>query len=780
MHPIIKINRSELIAVPAIHNRAVFAREVNYLCSNKETRPDAIAVELGPHVVRELVTWIKELGINKKTGTWLPCMLGLLLDNRFIHPDLGKNALNLQENTYKSLSDTSPDLLKKLLHYSDKYLIALSSTDSIIEAIRCAVELDIPVYGIDMDEISMKPDKVLLVEEPRYSSFNLLNYVSENETRAAETRDPYVDGRREYAMTARLKRIVNYHKKVLITGGIAHWGKIKELLSNPSVRPADILIPHTHLKFTRSVIHPSMAPAFMDYYPVMTTLYEKSRHFPGRNLNFSKDLPDTNKLCREILNRTYEEYFREYGTSHINGSDKNCIEKIPDFERLLANLSLVRQHHSPSMSDILDCSETMMPECFNGLLMSQLMNIDRPWASLKQFPDLPLISVMPRDHEDPANIAGIDNFRLTDTRKRNSGSWEIPGYEEESFTIHFHNSNSSPAYSSRVWNWSDDPFKKKRKSNYYVWVWPPCEALIFGTAYKASMIARTRSDDPSPAVFEGSLYNGLDIKATLRSVISGEKKIMIKKASAEKKIFTPDGKHPEPTVFIFSDDPSDLASAWSLLIAGTNLYRNVKNRSRFDNIVRAKGSCFISSISRVKDHEIPQSMRGHIDSFNILDGYTVFGNPCINARQAAQWLEDNDYNCCPVMTDTLITSLTCYYKKHFRMELSVTDWTSTLIQLAIPYAKERFVVIGPKTLRIPEKLNLEAGRRNISIDFLPLNFFSDFHVSEMRRRIMLRAGDPDGLTYPPEAEKAIGQKADKYFELLPLYMQLQLKKQINN
>ncbi|HBE40409.1 MAG TPA: hypothetical protein DDW27_04265, partial [Bacteroidales bacterium] len=115
MHPIIKINRSELIAVPAIHNRAVFAREVNYLCSNKETRPDAIAVELGPHVVRELVTWIKELGINKKTGTWLPCMLGLLLDNRFIHPDLGKNALNLQENTYKSLSDTSPDLLKKLL-----------------------------------------------------------------------------------------------------------------------------------------------------------------------------------------------------------------------------------------------------------------------------------------------------------------------------------------------------------------------------------------------------------------------------------------------------------------------------------------------------------------------------------------------------------------------------------------------------------------------------------------------------------------------------------------
>ena len=99
MYPVIKIRKCELIAVPAIHNRGVFAREVNYLCSDKETRPDAIAVELGPQIVCELVTWMKQLGINRRTGTWLPCMLGLLLDNRFIHPDMGKNAMNLQKNT---------------------------------------------------------------------------------------------------------------------------------------------------------------------------------------------------------------------------------------------------------------------------------------------------------------------------------------------------------------------------------------------------------------------------------------------------------------------------------------------------------------------------------------------------------------------------------------------------------------------------------------------------------------------------------------------------------
>lgn len=780
MYPIIKINNCELVAVPAIHNRAVFAREVNYLCSDKDTRPDAIAVELGPHIVYELVTWMKELGISRRAETGLPCMLGLLSDNRLIHPDLGESALNLQENTASSLPDISPDLLKKLLYYSDKYLTALSSTDSIIEAIRCSVELDIPVYGIDMDEMSMKPDTIHLVEEPVNSSFDLLNYVSENETRAAETRDPYVDGRREYVMSSRLKRIANYHNKVLFTGGIAHWVKIKELLADPSVRPADILVPYFPLKFKRNVIHPSMALAFMDKYPVITTLYEKSRHFPRKNLKYRFDLPDTNKLCRGILDRTYEEYHREYCTAHINGSDKSCIEKLPVFERLLSNLSLIRQHHSPSMSDIMECSESMMPDNFNGLLMSQLMNIERPWASMKNFPGLPLLSAMPRDVEAGENKSGLDHFRLTGPRKDNPVPWEIPGYEEESFTIHYHNSDSPAAYSSRIWSWSDDPFRNKNKSNYYVWVWPPCEALIYGTAYEASRIARTRSDEPYPAVFEGSLYNGLDIKATMRSVINGEKKIMIKKPSSEKKIFTPDGKHSEPAVFIFNEDPSGLTSTWSLLIAGTNLYRNVKNKTRFENLVREKGRSFISSISRVKNQEIPQSMRGHIDSINILDGYTVLGNPCINARQAAQWLEDNDYKCCPIMTDTLFTSLMSYYKKHFNIELSITDWTTSLIQIAIPYAKERFVVIGPKTFSIPEKLNAEAGRRNISIDFLPLSYFSDLHVSELRRRLLLKASDPDGLTYPPEAEKAIGQKADKYFELLPQYMQLQLKKQINN
>ena len=55
MEPTIAINASILRAVPAMHYRAVFAKEVNRLCAQEATRPDAIAVELGVHLVKEIV-----------------------------------------------------------------------------------------------------------------------------------------------------------------------------------------------------------------------------------------------------------------------------------------------------------------------------------------------------------------------------------------------------------------------------------------------------------------------------------------------------------------------------------------------------------------------------------------------------------------------------------------------------------------------------------------------------------------------------------------------------
>ena len=769
MFPFFEVNGSLLIAVPAIHYRAVFAREVNYLCSCKETRPDAVAVELGPHITYQILVWMKELVVSTSGKSILPCMLGILIKNRLIHPDYSDTALYLQEYFGKPLRNIPPLVLKQLLHFSDKYLVGLSSTDSIIEAVRCAVELDIPVYGVDMDEFSVKPEKRLLVKEPGISDFNLREYISENEITAAATRDPYVYGRREHVMVSRLKSILNRHKKVLFTGGLAHWSMIKGLLKNPDIRPADFLVPEIPLNFTRIILHPSIAVAFMDTYPIMTTIYEENRHNPSIKREYLSPLPEKSQLCKKILRRTYSKYFKSHGYDTSEEKVKNESHRIPDFERLLANLRMVHQRSSPSVTELLNCGDAMIPSGFNGILLNELMDIGRSWASPKQFPELPIISLFNDEEAEQNNTEHIDLFNLTENHHNKK-----PGV----FTVQFHNVNNPPERYFNLWKWDEEPEKHEREITPFSWVWPPCEALMIAIANEAAKMAVTRSNESVSSAFEGSLYNGLDIKGTIRSVIRGENKIYIKRPYSEKQTFSPDGKKPEPTVFIFSDNQDDINSEWMLFIGGKKIDSYVKDKVRYREIERKSGSYFISSIARMYYQEVPFHLRNYVYSIGILEGYTTFGNSCINSSQTAQWLEDNDYKCCPVMNNASIYSLAKYYKKLFNIELAFSDWKTTLIQIAIPFAKERFIVLAPRRFKIPERIYSEAKKRNVIIDLLPMEYFPDSYIAEMRKKIMLTAIYSDEFCHSSEIEKALGQKVDTHFELLPLYMQQQLKNPI--
>ncbi len=125
-------------------------------------------------------------------------------------------------------------------------------------------------------------------------------------------------------------------------------------------------------------------------------------------------------------------------------------------------------------------------------------------------------------------------------------------------------------------------------------------------------MAVTRSKEAIPEVFEGSLYDGLDIRATIRSATAGERKIYVRRTSSAKKLFTPDGKKPEPTVFIFESETSDNKAHWSLLIAGTTLRSYLKYKTEFDRVVQKYGGYFVSSISRVRYQPVPQLLSGYV------------------------------------------------------------------------------------------------------------------------------------------------------------------------
>jgi hypothetical protein len=169
-------------------------------------------------------------------------------------------------------------------------------------------------------------------------------------------------------------------------------------------------------------------------------------------------------------------------------------------------------------------------------------------------------------------------------------------------------------------------------------------------------------------------------------------------------------------------------------------------------------------------------MRPHVDGMSILEGITIFGNPCMNARQSAQWVEDNDFTCCPVSGSVTFTGLSRDYKSRYHMDIDPDDWQTALIQFAIPIAKERVVVVvAPSNFQLSRKLISEAKRMKKDLALVPLTSFPTAKISEVRKRHSARSSDPDGCKFPRETEIALGQSAEKYRNLLPVYMQNQLK-----
>ena len=771
---IIKLNESTLITVPSVHYRSAFAREVNQRCSDKTTRPDAIAVELNPHLVVDIANWMKELGIGPSKKVMLPCMLGVLVKNRLINPEYYNSALFLQKYFRKPLNEISSALQNHLLHFSDQYLIGLSSTDSIIEAIRCAVELDIPVFGVDMDEFAPGVNAKFLVEDTSNPEFKLSDYVAKNKKTATQMREPYADGRREYIMAARLKNILGKFKTVLFTGGLAHWEEIVGLLANPSIKPADFLISPKAPDFVHVLIHPKLAIPFMDVYPILTTHYEENRIHPLLNHDQIIHLKNIDVVFKNIMEQTYRQYFTEV-ESQQNDTSGNDRQKIPDFERLIEVMRIFKQQSYITMSTLLEVAHSMMSENFIQILGNQLMEIGRRWASPNDFPELPLISNAPTEQSGKNLCFPENKYQLIE--KQQNDQELISNYKKHSkpFLMTFYAANENDKQLLRFWRWPDESKEKSAKGSWNQWVWPPCEALLFGAAYEAAKIAVSESNEPESAVFEGSIYNGLDVKASVRSIINGERKIYIRKPSSSKKIFVPDGKKPEPTVFIF-ENSVEVNPHWTLLMGGTNMENHIKDKQKYDKIVNQYGSYFISSISLTQKAETPAHLKPFINSISLIKAVTAFGSPCMNANQGAAWVEDNDFQCCPVLPYSGFDLLIDDYKNRFQMDLSNDDWQTALIRFAIPYARERVVIVAPEGYRISAGIHAEAKRRRISLSVMPLTYFPAERIAEMRKRVMVDALDSDGFNFSPEIETALGQKANQYFELLPPYMQQQLNR----
>ena len=280
----LEVGGATLLAVPAVHFRLPFAEAVNALCRDPATRPDAIAVELGPAAAAAARAWLLEIGIGPSGQCRLPCMLALHRSRRLLHPSVRERAAALQRETGCELHRLPPNVLKEQLGFNGLAVLQLSPTDSIVEALRCSCELDVPIYGVDLEESADRDAAESRIEDPWLALSGVRAYAERNARRALADADALIDERREAVMAARLAAILARHRRVLFTGGLGHWTRLSALLRAPSRRPATVGVAPEEAEVAswgRTIVHPGIAVNHMEW-PAVTWCWERYRPHPLR------------------------------------------------------------------------------------------------------------------------------------------------------------------------------------------------------------------------------------------------------------------------------------------------------------------------------------------------------------------------------------------------------------------------------------------------------------------------------------------------------------------
>ncbi len=742
-------NGARLAVVPAVHFKAAFAHHVHQLCYHPETRPDAVAVELGPRTAQAIAGWMRELGLGPGSSAKLPCMLALVR---------GQQGAGMFE--------AEPDE-----HCGVAFLVP---TDSIIEAICCAVELDVPLYGVDIEDVRRAPQRNAAVQDPSLAFGHVPEYVERNSRPYADlTRDEPVDSLREKAMAEHLKALLARHSSVLFTGGMGHWQRLRCLLEDPSVLPSMPEIPEESQlsrEFRRTLVHPLLAVEFMDLFPAFTGFYQRWRHQRHVNEALGDGAPHPAKCFREVMSSVYKAYFAE-PSGQAPSHQALDLEAREGFEAFLTNLCVVKQRLVPDLATAVQAAEGFLSADFCKLLVSKLMEFD--WASPKQH-NLPVLAPAPRSSRHAVLLSPDGSrgraFRLELPRDRQPYPVRLPIPEDWKDAT----PTDEPGDSSREAD-SKDP--RKRGLMGEARTWPPCDFLCTALSRRAAQLAGERTPMLRVEPFEGSLHDGLDIKATLRSFIRGDDRFYVRLTRWRRtKALSREAEGFPLTVWIFQPG-RDERSDWILYGEDVELFLKngyARDPDRMRRKAEELGEIVVDGVG-FGTRDYPPEYHGEVRRY-AMRGFVFFIPPHLTAEQDAIWVE-NSYERCPLIPGAgfwgdRMEPLAHTLRLRYGIELDLSDWPSALVLMALPYAQDTGVtVVAPDGFALPRTVLAEAARRRVEVKLVPLSYFPRDQVRRIATNYVVpTTPDAPGVGFPREIQELIGEPATTNKRLIPPWL----------
>jgi hypothetical protein len=694
-HLIIRWENSELYAVPAIHFNSIFALEVNRICAREETRPTAIAVELGPQTCSAAVEWLRELGCSSHKKN-LPVMLGLMKKNRFIRASLRDRVLQLQKEQGRDLSELPPEVLRRELGFSGQSLLCLSPTDSIIEALRCGIELDAPLFGVDLEDMPDHISKPIIIPDPRKNT-TVAGYVESAGAYANYGRDEEVESRREFAMAARLKGLMLKHSRVLFTCGLGHWVKIKSLIRDSSVKPSfikDEVLCADKENFRRMVVHPLLAVKYMDLFPALTRLYQETRLSPATGAPAKEIQTDAELIFRGLVQKACKKRFK---AGVVGDRMREDLNSLPQFEKYLRNLSLIGHRNVPDLFSTVKSAEEMgMSESFRSELAEQFMKF--PWVEPLAFPEC---GVLAPSMDGSEGAATVHSEYRQETVYVRSVPTPPPSHESCRFQYIWPRPQSN----------GRSPWAK-RSTNLLCFTWRPYDYLEAYLSLEAIEAARLPHKVRQAVPFEGSMLHGIDVKSTIRAYTRDEHRVYVSKLKDEYRPILKPLEH-YPVVFLLDPEATTEGEWNATQLLNSHVGHFIMDKRRYEQSV--KGGNMLVSI-RYGTRGQCRNQAGRAGDRYL--GITIFQPSSFDYQQCARWAEMTNYRRCPFHEDTSISSgggLRKYYEQEHDIRFDQVPWASAMIMAALPFARETLVVVAPERYRADDSVYARANKLGIEI-----------------------------------------------------------------
>ncbi len=748
----IDVDGRVLTIVPAVHYRVAFAEAVNAIACSPQTRPDAIAVEMGPGLAAVTAGWLQEIGIGPDRRVALPCLLGLTVRARYLSPSVRERALELQVEWGQELADIPPEVLEVELDYRALGLVALSPTDSIVEAVRCGCELDVPILGVDLEEVAPVPRAKMVVPDASRATGRVAAYSAEVAALIGAGEVALVDRRRERAMAARLKGLLQSHDRVLFTCGLAHWERVAELVRDPTIEPAWAAGNARELsgRYRRQLIHPTLAFQFLDCLPLVAWLFERRRRHPLLNPPGPAAGPvPVARVFDAKLRQCVRGYVSDKGDEEVKearGAAKvGILADFPDLVRAHAAFGL---REVPQVGDVLRCAKAFVGNGFATQVAKNMMRF--PWASPRDFPDCD--TLLPAESRPSASsVVLLRRGRVLgeSTRVRGLDELECVGVADD--------------LDSQSWR---DAGPKPLRQFGISHTWTPWERLTSGLSDEAVALAMRTESPPAVEPFRGSLQSGIAPRETLRSRARGEKGLYVFGRRRQDGDSCSDMTEGWPVVWIFDAGPAaggewtelGLPLSWMTPLARDSAaFKRSYGRYRRMAAIIAFG------------HHRPGP--GSKISISRLSGLLLFSPVFDDMKQYTRWVEMTAGRRNAWVRGLNLGALPSSLLSHCEAQghpVGHLAWQHDIVRMAIPFARTGVTVVLPDRFQLHPVVQEEAIRMGKHLRCVSLERFDAAEIE----RVRTKQGVPGYMSgrvteYPPQVSKTIGEPQHRYAERLP-------------